>query len=211
VTLSDVENPALDQPHVAGRRLQQREFVGECAFELGLADVHGATLTLAVVVGVLPVAPLRPTAGERPTARVAQQLEQEQRWGVESDAPYAQFAAEIGRVTTEVAALVRQLRSDGKRVCAYGAAAKGTVLINACRLGADEIDFVCDKNPLKQGRLMPGVHVPIVAPSHMLASNADYCLLLAWNVADEIRREQAAWAERGGRFIVPIPTVQVLP
>jgi hypothetical protein len=58
---------------------------------------------------------------------------------------------------------------------------------------------------------MPGVHVPIVAPAHLLESNADYCVLLAWNVADEIRRDQAKWAERGGKFIVPVPAVKVLP
>src|ERR671910_563978 len=67
----DMENPVLDQPHVAARRLQQREFVGERTFELGLADVHRATLALAVVVGVVPIAPFRPAAGERATAHIA--------------------------------------------------------------------------------------------------------------------------------------------
>jgi SAM-dependent methyltransferase len=146
----------------------------------------------------------------RPSERVAKLLDEEQRWGVATDAPYNAFADGISRVTAKVIALVRQLRSEGKRVCAYGAAAKGTILLNACGLGAADIEFVCDRNPLKQGRLMPGAHVPIVDPSQLLASNPDYCLLLAWNVADEIRRSHAAWAARGGRFIVPIPDVEVL-
>jgi hypothetical protein len=147
----------------------------------------------------------------RPTARVAALLEDERGWGVDTDAPYAAFAAGIERVKADVVALVRRLKAEGKRVCAYGAAAKGTVLLNACGLGAADLEFVCDKNPLKQGRLMPGVHVPIVDATELAARNPDYCLLLAWNVADEIRRDQAAWVAGGGRFILPIPAVQVLP
>lgn len=146
----------------------------------------------------------------RPSDRVTKLLEDEQQWGVASNAPYSAFAAGISRVTSEVTALVRSLRSEGKRVCAYGAAAKGTILLNACGLGASDIEFVCDRNPLKQGRVMPGAHVPIVDPAHLLSSGADYCLLLAWNVADEIRRSHADWVAGGGRFIVPIPTVKVL-
>jgi SAM-dependent methyltransferase len=147
----------------------------------------------------------------RPTARVAALLEEERSWGVDTEAPYGRFAAAIGRVTSEVVALVRRLRAEGHRVCAYGAAAKGTVLLNACGLGPTDLDFVCDRSTLKQGRLMPGVHVPIVPPAQLATSSADYCLLLAWNVADEIRRLESEWSAGGGKFIVPIPNVQVLP
>lgn len=147
----------------------------------------------------------------KPTARVHELLEAERAWGVDRDEAYAQFASGIETIKTDLVSLVRSLRQQGKRVAAYGAAAKGTVLLNACGLGRDDLDFVCDNNPLKQGRIMPGVHVPIVAPAHLLESNADYCVLLAWNVADEIRRDQTKWAERGGRFIVPVPAVRVLP
>jgi hypothetical protein len=112
-------------------------------------------------------------------------------------------------VKSELVQALQSLRAQGKRICAYGAAAKGTVLLNACAVGTDLLAFVCDKNPLKQGRVMPGVHVPIVAPDQLLASQPDYCLLLAWNVADEIRREQAAWLAAGGKFIVPIPRLMI--
>jgi len=142
--------------------------------------------------------------------RVRALLDEERRLGFDRDEPYAQFAAGVERAKSTVVELVRKLRGEGHKVCAYGAAAKGTVLLNACGLGPDDIAFVCDKNPLKQGRLMPGVHIPIVAPTELLASDADHCLLLAWNIAAEIRREQAPWEARGGRFIVPIPTAQVL-
>jgi hypothetical protein len=145
-----------------------------------------------------------------PSARVHQLLDEERAWGVDRDEPYRHFAAGVERVKAELLETLRRLRGQGKRLAAYGAAAKGTVLLNACAIDGELLDFVCDKNPLKQGRVMPGVHVPIVAPANLLAQMPDYCLLLAWNFADEIRREQSAWSERGGRFIVPIPRVEVL-
>ena len=75
--------------------------------------------------------------------------------------------------------------------------------------GEGDIAFVCDKNPLKQGRVMPGVHVPISAPSRLLDEQPGYCVLLAWNFAEEVKREQAEYIRRGGRFILPIPTVRI--
>ncbi len=163
-------------------------------------SIHGGSLRIFV----------RHSQVARPSARVTQLLDEEREWGVAEARPYARFAAEIERVKREVITLIRDLRKQGHRVGAYGAAAKGTVMLNVCSLGLPDIEFVCDKSPLKQGRLMPGVHVPIVSPDHLEHSGVDYCLLLAWNVADEIRREQATWEARGGRFIVPVPTVQVL-
>lgn len=162
--------------------------------------IHGGSLRIFA----------RHPAVARPTKQVAELLASEQAWGVDRDEPYRTFAAGVERVKQEVVTLVRSLRAQGKTVAAYGAAAKGTVLLNACGLTADDLAFVCDKNPLKQGRLMPGVHVPIVSPDQLAAGTADYCLILAWNVADEIRREQSAFTARGGKFIVPIPTVQVV-
>lgn len=145
-----------------------------------------------------------------PTKQVAELLASEETWGVDRDEPYRAFAAGVERVKHDVVTLIRSLRAQGKTVAAYGAAAKGTVLLNACGLSTEDLAFVCDKNPLKQGRVMPGVHVPIVSPDQLATSTADYCLILAWNVADEIKREQSAFAARGGKFIVPIPTVQVV-
>ena len=146
----------------------------------------------------------------RPTSRVAELLESERGWGVSENRPYAAFAAEIERVKRELVARIRELRARGHRICAYGAAAKGTVLLNACGLTRDDIEFVCDRNPLKQGRVMPGVHIPIVAPSELGARRPEYCVLFAWNVADEIRRLESAWVAGGGKFIVPLPVVEVL-
>ncbi len=162
--------------------------------------IHGGSLRIFV----------RHARVARPTQRVAQLLDEERAWGVVDDAPYAAFAGEIERVKRELVTLIRDLRRQGYRIGAYGAAAKGTVMLNACGLGTDDLEFVCDRSHLKQERVMPGVHVPIVSPSQLVDSGIDYCLILAWNVAEEVRREQTAWEARGGRFILPLPNAQVL-
>jgi hypothetical protein len=101
--------------------------------------------------------------------------------------------------------MLKRLRAEGKRIAAYGAAAKGTILLNSSHIGLDLIDFVADKSPHKQGRFMPGIGVPIVSPERILQEMPDYVLLLAWNFKDEIMSQQRAYLEVGGRFIVPIP------
>ncbi len=141
------------------------------------------------------------------TARCQALLAEEAAWGVDSDGPYREFAGQVERVKTDLVGLVRELRGQGHTIAAYGAAAKGTVLLNATGLGTDDIEYVCDKNPHKQGRLMPGVHIPIVDPSALRAS---HCLLLVWNLADEILAQQAAYRASGGKFILPIPTPRVV-
>ena len=142
-----------------------------------------------------------------PSERVRALLEEEARWGVDKDTPYAAFAGAVERIKRELTAQVRALRAEGKRLCAYGAAAKGTVLLNACGLTTDDIEYVCDKSPHKQGRVMPGVHIPIVDPARMIADQPDYCLLFVWNIADEVMAQQK---EYRGRYILSIPNVRIV-
>jgi SAM-dependent methyltransferase len=123
---------------------------------------------------------------------------------------YAGFASETVRIRAELHALLTELRSNGSSIAAYGAAAKGTVLLNYVGIGTDLIDFVVDRNVHKHGRFMPGVHVPIVAPDRLLEAQPDYTLLLAWNFTDEIVAQQQEYIRRGGRFIRPVPAPRVL-
>ncbi|MCI0541036.1 MAG: hypothetical protein L0Z50_38025, partial [Verrucomicrobiales bacterium] len=106
--------------------------------------------------------------------------------------------------------LLRRLKGEGNSVAAYGAAAKGSTLLNFYGLGSETIDFVVDRSTYKQGRLMPGMHLPILPVEQLLERNPRYALLLAWNFAEEIMEQQQAYRARGGQFVVPIPKVKIV-
>jgi hypothetical protein len=123
---------------------------------------------------------------------------------------FARFAEAVDMLRRELHEHVAGLNASGATVAAYGAAAKGVVLANACGLDAGLVRFVVDRNPEKQGKLLPGVRIPVAAPETLVRERPDYCLLFAWNLADEIVAQQAEYLERGGRFIAPVPTPRVL-
>ena len=123
---------------------------------------------------------------------------------------YRDFGRRVTRLQKQLRKLLLELRAAGKHIAGYGAAAKGTILLNSSGIGSDVIDFVADRSPHKQGRLMPGVGIAISPPERIMEEMPDYILLLAWNVKDEIIKQEAAYLERGGRFIVPIPRPVVL-
>lgn len=176
-----------------------------CASGLTIHDVrrvaiHGGTLRLYA----------SPSATARPvTPAVARLLADERAWGLDSLAPYDAFAHRVYTLKTELLALLATLKNQDKRIAAYGASAKGSTLLNFCAIGHGTLDFVADRSTVKQGRFTPGTHLPIVAPDALLQQQPDYCLLLTWNFADEILQQQAEYRRRGGKFIIPVPTVRV--
>ena len=151
---------------------------------------------------------LRLTVGRHPkvTESVRSYLEAEAREGMTTSQYYLGFADRVAVAQLSLRDTLERLKGAGERLAAYGAAAKGTVLLNSSAIGPDLIDFVADRSPHKQGKLLPGVRIPIVPPERVVEQMPDHVLMLAWNLSDEILREQRAYVEAGGRFILPIPS-----
>lgn len=141
---------------------------------------------------------------------VGRLVSEEALWGVGQQGRFDRFAAAVERLRREVHDFVCGLASAGETIVAYGAAAKGVVLANVCNLDTRLVEFVVDRNPHKQGKLLPGVRIPIKPPEALSRQQPAFCLLFAWNLADEITVQQSEYRERGGRFVVPLPTPRVL-
>ncbi len=132
-------------------------------------------------------------------------LQEEKSWGVDTTIPYSLFRVNIGQLREELTDLLKQLKSHGKSIAAYGASAKGSTLLNYFDIGMEIIDFIVDRSPVKQGLYTPGAHLPIYAPGKLLEEQPDYALLLSWNYAEEILAQNKEFRERGGKFIIPVP------
>ena len=163
--------------------------------------IHGGSLLLQAA---------RAESSRVPAASVAALLEEERRLGMREVAFYEGFARRVLKLKDDLRALLARLKGEGKSVAAYGAAAKGSTLLNVFGIGRETLEFVADRSTYKQGRFMPGVRIPIVSPDELGKSMPDYTLLLTWNFADEILEQQSEYRRRGGRFIVPIPEVKVV-
>lgn len=120
------------------------------------------------------------------------------------------FARDAALVRTQLRDLIASIRASGGRIAAHGAPAKATVLLNYCDLSAADIAYVVDRNEAKQGMFIPGADIPVVGPERLAEDPPTHLLLLAWNLADEIMAEQAAWRATGGRFVLPLPVPRVV-
>ena len=178
---------------------------------LPLLEAHGFSVTraerLLVHGGSLRIVASR-SGGVGET--VEPLLAEEKNWGVGASERFDGFARSVETLRGDVHELVAGLVSAGADVAAYGAAAKGVVLANSCGLDSTLVRFVVDRNPHKQGKLLPGVRIPVEAPEYLLREQPAYCLLFAWNLTTEILEQQQAYVGLGGKFIVPVPTPHVL-
>jgi hypothetical protein len=161
-------------------------------------ELHGGTRRW----WVSPVAAVEDSVGEELAGEAAA--------GVDRAEHYRRFGERVDHLRGELLELLRRLRAEGARIAAYGAAAKGATLLNACGIGRDLVEFVVDRNPHKQGRFMPGTHQPIRAPEALSEERPDYVLLLAWNFEREILAQQDDYRRAGGRFVVPVPEPRIV-
>jgi SAM-dependent methyltransferase len=157
--------------------------------------IHGGTLRVFAARG----------PGSERSGAVSELLATEHDRGMDRAAYYRDFASRVDGLCARLRELLSGLKANGATIAAYGAAAKGATLLNFAGVGTETIDFVADRNVHKQGRYMPGVHLPIVAPEEIMRRRPDYLLLLAWNFADEVVAQQADYRAAGGRFVVPVP------
>jgi SAM-dependent methyltransferase len=123
---------------------------------------------------------------------------------------YASFSEQVKESKRALLELLIRLRRQGKRIVGYGAPGKGNTLLNYCGIRTDFLEFTVDRNPYKQGRFLPGTHIPIYAPERIKESRPDYILILPWNLKTEIVAQLAYIRDWGAKFIVPIPTAQIL-
>ncbi|WP_103536013.1 class I SAM-dependent methyltransferase [Streptomyces sp. SM11] len=165
---------------------------------------------VAVHGGSIAVVAARETAARTPQPSVAALLALEEARGLLTEAPYRAFAERVTRVTEAVRTLVHGLVADGKRVAGYGAPSKGTQLLMACELTAQDITVCGDTTSLKHGKLLPGTHIPVLPPEEVAATEPDYYLLLAWNYTEEVVRKEHRFLAAGGKFIVPVPEPRII-
>jgi 2-polyprenyl-3-methyl-5-hydroxy-6-metoxy-1,4-benzoquinol methylase len=145
------------------------------------------------------------------TPAVARLRELELDAGLRRVETYGRFAEQVKETKRNLLEFLIAAKRAGKSIVGYGAPAKGNTLLNYCGIGNDFLDYTVDRNPRKQGRYLPGSHLPICNPDRVRETRPDYLLILPWNLKDEIMQQMALIREWGGRFVVPIPRVEVLP
>lgn len=162
--------------------------------------------------GSLRIHAQRESGGNRPIReRVAQVLATEHEMGLNRLETYVEFGEQVKAVKRNLLAFLIAARSEGKVIAGYGAPAKGNTLLNYCGIRADFLAFTVDRSPHKQGLFLPGTRIAICEPEAIFAAKPDYVLILPWNLRDEIIAQMAGIRDWGGKFVVPIPSLEVVP
>jgi SAM-dependent methyltransferase len=175
---------------------------GMTIFDVEELWTHGGSLRIYARHTADPTRPV--------TERVTELRAREEAAGFRDVATYARFEEQVRATKRELLALLSGIKNDGRTIAGYGAPGKGNTLLNYCGIRTDFIDFTVDRNPYKQGRFLPGTHIPIHPPEHIDEVKPDFIFILPWNFKDEILAQLAHARDWGARFIVPIPRPAVL-
>jgi hypothetical protein len=175
---------------------------GLTLFDVDELPTHGGSLRIYACHEALA----RRNSGAVERVRAA-----ERQAGLDVPETYEGFAQQVNRAKRDLLSFLIDAKSDGKSIVGYGAPAKGNTLLNFCGIGTDFLDYTVDRSPHKQGLFLPGTRIPIRAPAAIAETRPDYVLILPWNLKDEIVAANAHIRDWGGRFVVPIPTVEVVP
>ena len=141
---------------------------------------------------------------------VRQLIAKEKVQGLDRLGAFDTFRANVEQSRTKLVALLEDLKAQGKKVAGYAATSKSTTILNFCGIGPDLIDYICDTTPIKQGKLSPGMHIPVVPYETFKSNPPDYAVLLAWNHAEEIMAKEKDYVAAGGKWIVHVPEVKVM-
>ena len=147
--------------------------------------------------------------GREITPVVSAVLAEEAQRGLQTLATYQYFQAKANRVKDDLLAFLIEQKRTGKKVAAYGAAAKGNTLLNYAGVKTDLLSFVCDAAGAKQGKFMPGSHIPILAPAALDENRPDFLVILPWNIATEVKQQNARLAELGTKFVTAVPKLEI--
>jgi hypothetical protein len=142
-------------------------------------------------------------------ARVLELRRREQAAGFAHLECYASFAEQVKETKRNLLDFLIEAKRAGKHIAGYGAPGKGNTLLNFCAIRTDFLDYTVDRSPYKQGKFLPGTHIPIHHPDRIKQTRPDYVLILPWNLKDEIIEQNGYIREWGGQFVVPIPNVKV--
>ncbi len=174
---------------------------GLTVFDLEELPTHGGSLRLFVRHAA--------DAAKAVTPAVEAMRALEREAGLDGPEAYRGFADQVVETKAALLEFLLRARREGKTVVGYGAPAKGNTLLNYCGVGPELLPFTVDRSPHKQGLLLPGTRIPIRAPEAILEARPDYVLILPWNLREEIAAQMSAIREWGGRFVVPIPQVEI--
>ena len=160
--------------------------------------------------GSLRVYARRAADAGAPSAAVAGVLEREDAAQLANPETYRTLASRADRQKADLLGFLGDAKREGKSVVCFGAAAKGTMLLNYCGVRPDLVDYALDSNPNKQGMLLPGINIPIYSPDRVAETRPDYVLILPWNIRDEIMKQMSHVRGWGGQFVVPAPELQII-